>query len=118
MEPTVLTQVPSDCKVSSQEAFAPLVVVNPYGELEEAIEEVNNSRYGLQAGIYTQDLDRALTSARKIEVGGVIINDIPTFRVDLMPYGGVKGSGLGREGPKYAIEELTELKLVSIRFHR
>ena len=118
MEPTVLTQVPSDCKVSSQEAFAPLVVVNPYGELEEAIEEVNNSRYGLQAGIYTQDLDQALTSARKIEVGGVIINDIPTFRVDLMPYGGVKGSGLGREGPKYAIEELTELKLVSIRFHR
>lgn len=118
MEPTVLTEVPRDCRVSSQEAFAPLVVVNPYGELDEAIEEVNNSIYGLQAGIYTQDLDRALKAARRIEVGGVIINDIPTFRVDLMPYGGVKGSGLGREGPKYAIEEFTEPKLVSIRFHK
>lgn len=118
MEPTVLTEVPRDCRVVSQEAFAPLVVVNPYGEFDKAIEEVNSSIYGLQAGIYTQDLDRALKAARRIEVGGVIINDISTFRVDLMPYGGVKGSGLGREGPKYAIEEFTEPKLVSIRFHK
>ncbi len=118
MQPTVLAQVSRDCRVCSQEAFAPLVVVNPYTELDEAIEEVNNSIYGLQAGIYTQDLDRALKAARKIEVGGVIINDIPTFRVDLMPYGGVKGSGLGREGPKYAREEFTQPKLVSIKLHK
>jgi len=118
MQPTVLTEVPRDCKVSSQEAFAPLVVVNPYDELDEAIAEVNNSIYGLQAGIYTQDIDRALEAAQRIEVGGIIINDIPTFRVDLMPYGGVKGSGLGREGPKYAVEEFTQPKLVSIKLHR
>ena len=118
MEPTVLAEVPRDCRVSCQEAFAPLVVVNPFKELDEAIEEVNNSIYGLQAGIYTQDIDRAFKAVERIEVGGIIINDIPTFRVDLMPYGGVKGSGLGREGPKYAVEEFTQPKLVSIKLHR
>ena len=88
------------------------MLVNKVQSVEEAVEQVNNSRYGLQAGIYTENIHTALYAADCLHVGGVMINDIPTFRVDHMPYGGVKESGSGREGIKYAIEELTELKLV------
>ncbi|MEK3884036.1 aldehyde dehydrogenase family protein [Paenibacillus sp. PL2-23] len=110
--PTVLLHVPSQAQVSCKEAFAPVVVVNKVASIDEAIEQVNDSSFGLQAGIYTSDLKTAMDAAEKLHVGGVMINDIPTFRVDQMPYGGVKESGLGREGIKYAIEDMTELKLV------
>ena len=113
--PTILTDVPDEARVWKDEAFAPVIAVRPFGTLDEAIEAVNASRYGLQAGIYTDRLDDALRAAREIRCGGVMINDVPTFRVDLMPYGGEKESGLGREGPKYAIEEMTEIRVVGIR---
>jgi acyl-CoA reductase-like NAD-dependent aldehyde dehydrogenase len=88
------------------------VVVNRYQNFEDAIAMVNDSVYGLQAGIFTRDLERAFRAAREFEVGGVIINDVPMFRADHMPYGGVKGSGAGREGPRYAVEEMSEMKLI------
>ena len=113
--PTVLLNVPPDCRVCCEEAFAPVVVINVVEDLNQAITEVNDSKYGLQAGIFTKDLTSALAAARRIEVGGVMINEVPTFRVDHMPYGGVKSSGMGREGLKYAIEEMTEIKLVCFR---
>jgi len=110
--PAVLVDVPAACQISCQEAFGPLVAVYPYDDLNDAIERANNTPYGLQAGIFTNDLQRAFRAARKLEVGGVMINDIPMYRADHMPYGGVKESGTGREGPKYAIEEMTEMKLI------
>ena len=110
--PTVLTNVPPDCRVCSEEAFAPLVVINPVDDLDEAIAMANDTRYGLQGGIFTSDIDSALRAARKLQVGGVMINEVPTFRVDHMPYGGMKMSGIGREGLKYAVEEMTEIRLV------
>jgi acyl-CoA reductase-like NAD-dependent aldehyde dehydrogenase len=110
--PTIILEADASLKVSCQEAFAPIVVIQRVGTVDEAIVLVNNSRFGLQAGIYTDNIHTALTAADKLHVGGVMINDIPTFRVDHMPYGGVKESGFGREGLKYAIEEMTELKLV------
>ncbi|WNS78032.1 aldehyde dehydrogenase family protein [Domibacillus sp. DTU_2020_1001157_1_SI_ALB_TIR_016] len=112
LQPTILLEAGQSMKVSCQEVFAPIVIVNKVTTIEEAIEKVNDSRYGLQAGIYTNDVQTALTAADQLHVGGVMINDIPTFRVDHMPYGGVKESGTGREGLKYAIEEMTEMKLV------
>jgi len=108
----VLTKVSPEMKVFSEEAFGPLVTVNSFKTLSEAIDLANHSKYGLQAGIYTRDVNFALEAAKKIDVGGMMINEVPTFRVDLMPYGGVKGSGLGREGLKYTIDEMTEIKLV------
>lgn len=113
--PTILSNVNKSCEVSCNEVFGPVVSVNAFQDLDEAIEEVNNSRYGLQAGIFTNDLKRALYATKKLQVGGVLVNDVPTFRVDLMPYGGVKESGYGREGVKYAIQEMTEMKLISIK---
>lgn len=101
-------------KVSCQELFAPVVIISKVTSVNEAIALVNASKFGLQAGIYTNDLGTALQAADELHVGGVMINDIPTFRVDHMPYGGVKESGTGREGLKYAVEEMTELKLVVI----
>ena len=112
VKPAILTGVPKLSKLSCQEVFGPVVAVEPYQTLDQAIERVNDSVYGLQAGIYTRDLERAFQAARRMEVGGVMINDVPTFRVDHMPYGGVKQSGTGREGPRYAIEEMTEPKLI------
>jgi acyl-CoA reductase-like NAD-dependent aldehyde dehydrogenase len=88
------------------------VGINAFDQLDEAIELVNRSDYGLQAGIYTRDIGKAFYAARKLHVGGVMINEIPQYRVDHMPYGGVKLSGMGREGPRYAIEEMTECKLI------
>ena len=111
--PTVLTEVKPDMKVVKNEVFAPLVVLVPYHEFSEALEMVNDSVYGLQAGIFTSDLNKAFQAIKKVNVGGVMINDVCTFRADNMPYGGVKQSGLGREGVKYAICEMTEIKMVS-----
>lgn len=112
LEPTVITNADHDLKVSCQEAFAPVVVVNKFSSIEDAIKHVNNSRFGLQAGIYTNNVKHALFASQELHVGGVIINDVPTYRVDQMPYGGVKESGTGREGIKYAVEEMTEMKLI------
>lgn len=112
IEPTVLADVPESAQVMCKEVFGPVVGVNSYETLDQAIDLVNNSQYGLQAGIYTRDTDKAWRAARRVHVGGFMINEIPQFRVDQMPYGGVKLSGSGREGPKYAIEEMTEPKLI------
>ncbi len=112
MEPTVLAEVSSSVSLSCREAFGPVVGVNAYQDLDQAIRMVNDSEYGLQAGIYTRDLQKAFYAARQVHVGGFLINEVPQYRVDQMPYGGVKLSGTGREGPKYAIEEMTEPKLI------
>ncbi|MBU1186581.1 MAG: aldehyde dehydrogenase family protein, partial [Acidobacteria bacterium] len=114
VEPAVLTGVDPKDRISWLEAFAPVAVVYRYSEYEQALREVNHSIYGLQAGVFTGDLKKAFRAYDVLDVGGVIINDIPTFRIDHMPYGGVKESGFGREGLKYAIEEMTELKLLAV----
>ncbi|OPX17452.1 aldehyde dehydrogenase [candidate division WOR-3 bacterium 4484_100] len=110
--PTILLDAPEDALVIQEEAFAPIVVVNKFKTLDEVIDKVNNTKYGLQAGVFTRDISKGLECARRIEAGGVLINEFPTFRVDNMPYGGTKGSGIGREGPKFAIKEMTEEKLI------
>lgn len=110
--PTVLQNVPAACNISCHEAFGPVLAVYPYENLDQAIEGANATAYGLQAGIFTSNIQRAFRAARRLEVGGVMIDDIPMYRADHMPYGGIKESGMGREGPRYAIEEMTELKLV------
>jgi acyl-CoA reductase-like NAD-dependent aldehyde dehydrogenase len=113
IEPAVLSHVPPGVKLFAKEAFGPVVAVNAYDNLAEAVDQVNASDYGLQASIFTSDIQKAFWAARKVHVGGFLINDVPSFRLDHMPYGGVKLSGTGREGPKYAIEEMTEIKLIS-----
>jgi acyl-CoA reductase-like NAD-dependent aldehyde dehydrogenase len=110
--PTVLTDVPTTAQVCSNEAFAPLVVAFPFATLDEAIGRVNDSMFGLQTGVFTNDLAGAWRAFGELEVGGVIVNDIPTYRIDHMPYGGVKDSGLGREGLRWAIEDMTELRIM------
>ena len=115
MEPTILTKAAPDLEVCCREVFGPVVVLHPYRELSNAIDAVNAGEYGLQAGICTRDLGRAFEAAKKLRVGGVIVNDVPTFRADHMPYGGVKNSGIGREGPHFVVEEMTELKLICWR---
>jgi acyl-CoA reductase-like NAD-dependent aldehyde dehydrogenase len=112
LEPTVLTGTRTDMKVNCQEIFAPVVTVEPYDDFDKAIRQVNNSAYGLQAGIFTRDAKLMFTAYEELEVGGVIAGDVPSFRIDHMPYGGIKDSGLGREGLRYAIEEMTEPKLL------
>jgi len=113
-EPTVLVDVAPNARVCMEEAFAPLVVLFPFDDFAEAVRDVNSSPYGLQAGVFTRDLEHAWLAFEGIEAGGVIVNDVPTWRIDHMPYGGVKDSGFGREGLRYAIEEMTELKLLVI----
>ncbi|MCM3573779.1 aldehyde dehydrogenase family protein [Mesobacillus subterraneus] len=115
LKPTVLLNAKLTDKISCEEVFAPVVHINTFNHFADAIAKANDSKYGLQAGVYTNDLQKAMQAAKKLHVGGVMINEIPTFRVDHMPYGGVKMSGTGREGIKYALEEMTELKLVSIK---
>lgn len=115
LNPTVLLNAKPTDKISCEEVFAPVVNITTFTDFDDAIASVNDSQFGLQAGVYTNDLGRAFKASRELHVGGVMINDIPTFRVDHMPYGGVKMSGTGREGIKYAIEEMTELKLVSFK---
>ena len=110
--PTVLTDVPPTAQVCSNEAFAPLVVAFPFRDFDDAIAGVNDSMFGLQTGVFTNDLAGAWRAFSELEVGGVIVNDVPTFRIDNMPYGGVKDSGLGREGLRYAIEDMTEIRIM------
>jgi glyceraldehyde-3-phosphate dehydrogenase (NADP+) len=112
--PTVLVDTPPEAQVCSNEAFAPLVVVFPFDDFGEAIKAVNDSFYGLQSGVFTNDLAHSWQAFNELEVGGVIINDIPTYRIDHMPYGGVKDSGLGREGLRWAIEDMTEIRLMVV----
>jgi acyl-CoA reductase-like NAD-dependent aldehyde dehydrogenase len=112
VEPTVLTGTKPDMKVNCQEIFGPVVTVEPYGEFDEALRQINSSAYGLQAGIFTRDAKLMFQAFEELEVGGLLAGDVPSFRIDHMPYGGVKDSGLGREGLRYAIEEMTEPKLM------
>ncbi|MEJ5173184.1 MAG: aldehyde dehydrogenase family protein [Hydrogenothermaceae bacterium] len=111
-QPTILSDIPEDTKLFYEEAFAPVVAVKRFKDIEEAINLVNKTNYGLQVGIFSNDYRNIMKVIHNVNVGGVIINDIPTFRADNMPYGGVKGSGIGREGPKFAIEDYTEIKVV------
>lgn len=113
-QPTVLVNTTPEMKVNRTELFAPVITVTPYDEFEEAIQLANDTDFGLQSGIFTQNMNRVLHAFEEIEVGGLQVNDVSTFRVDQMPYGGVKGSGIGREGPRYVIEEMTEMKLMVI----
>jgi glyceraldehyde-3-phosphate dehydrogenase (NADP+) len=112
--PVVLTNCSAAMKVNSMEVFGPVVTVAPYTTFDEAIEMVNDTRYGLQASVFTRDVHRIFRAFERLEVGGVIANDYPTFRVDNMPYGGIKDSGFGREGVKYTIQEMTEPKLLAL----
>jgi len=110
--PTILSNVDPSMKVSCQEVFAPLTVVYKFDTIGEALDQVNNSDYGLQAGLFTQNASVIFEAFEKLEVGGLVIGDVPTYRVDPMPYGGTKLSGMGREGVRFAMEEMTELKLL------
>ena len=114
MQPTLLEGVPADARLAREEAFAPVATFETFDDLSEAIARVNDSDFGLQAGVFTRDLRTIWSAFEGLEVGGVIINDIPGYRIDHMPYGGVKDSGLGREGVKYAIEHMTELRTLVI----
>ncbi|MEY1662497.1 aldehyde dehydrogenase family protein [Isoalcanivorax beigongshangi] len=115
LAPTLLENVPAGCAVRDEEAFGPVAVLAPFEDFEAMLDEVNDSRYGLQAGIFTRDLYRAQLAWERLEVGGVVIGDVPSWRVDNMPYGGVKDSGLGREGVRWAIQDMTEERLLVIR---
>jgi acyl-CoA reductase-like NAD-dependent aldehyde dehydrogenase len=99
-------------KVNCQEIFGPVVTVEPYANFDQALRQVNNSPYGMQAGVFTRDAKLLFQAYEELEVGGVIAGDVPSFRIDHMPYGGVKDSGFGREGLRYAIDEMTEPKLL------
>lgn len=112
LEPTVLLNTGPGMRVNCEEVFAPVTTVRPYGDFEQALTLVNDSAYGLQAGLFTHDMRRILRAFERLEVGGLVVNDVPGFRVDHAPYGGVKASGQGREGVRYAIEEMTELRLL------
>ena len=112
LEPTVLTATRPDMKVNCQEIFAPVVTVEAYDDFYDAIRQINRSSYGLQTGVFTRDAKLLFNAYEELEVGGVIAGDVPTFRIDHMPYGGIKDSGLGREGLRYAIEEMTEPRLL------
>lgn len=111
-EPTVITGARPGMKIRDEEVFGPVVLVDPYEDFNQALSEINNSRYGLQAGLFTRDMHEINLAFRRLEVGGLIINDAPTFRVDHMPYGGVKDSGFGREGVKYALLDMLEPKIL------
>ena len=111
--PTILVDVPKDARVCGEEVFAPVVNLFPVPDYAVALREINDSQFGLQCGIFTNDLERTLRAHDELEVGGVIVNDVPTWRIDPMPYGGVKDSGLGREGLRWSIEDMTETRLLA-----
>ncbi|MCC7011610.1 MAG: aldehyde dehydrogenase family protein [Planctomycetes bacterium] len=115
VRPTVLLDVPPSARVCRDEVFGPVVVLEPFADFAEVLERCNRSRFGLQVGLYTRDLSRALLAARELDFGGVIVNDTPSFRIDSVPYGGSKDSGLGREGVRAAMEELTEPRMLVLR---
>ncbi|WP_107934919.1 aldehyde dehydrogenase family protein [Ureibacillus chungkukjangi] len=115
--PTVLTNVDSNSKIAQEEIFGPVLILEKVNDLEEAIQKSNNVSYGLQAGIFTQNLDNAFKAIRELECGGVIVNDSSDFRIDAMPFGGVKQSGIGREGVAFSIQEMTEQKVVCFKLN-
>ncbi len=115
LEPTIMSDVKNDMKIIAQEVFAPIVSVMPFDTEEEVVRLSNDSIYGLQAGVFTKDMDRAFRVAEQLEMGGVWINEISTYRQDNHPYGGVKQSGIGKEGVKYAIEDMTEMKFIGVK---
>ena len=110
--PAILTGTKPGMKVRDEEVFGPVVIIEPYDDFEQALAEVNHSKYGLQAGLLTRDAGRIMTAYRELEVGALIVGDTPNWRIDPMPYGGVKDSGLGREGVRWAIEEMTEPRML------
>ena len=114
LQPAVLLGTTSRMRVNCEEVFAPVTTVRPYDDFDDALTTVNDSPYGLQAGLFTHDIRRILHAFERLEVGGLVVNDVPGFRVDHMPYGGVKASGYGREGVRYAMEEMTELRLLML----
>ncbi len=118
LEATLLENVPGELKICAQEAFGPVAVLSSFSEFDEALRQVNDSVFGLQAGIFTRDLYKMQRAWDQLDMGGVIIGDVPSWRVDNMPYGGVKDSGLGREGIRFAIEDMTEIRLLVIRTPR
>jgi len=111
-QPTVLTNTTNSMKVCALEVFGPVVTLEPYTDFHEAVNLINQSEFGLQAGVFTNLIDEMNFAFNELRVGGVIINDVPTFRVDHMPYGGIKNSGFGREGVKYAMLEMLEPRLL------
>ena len=115
LEATLAENVPKGCKLRDEEAFGPVAILSRFDDFEEALKEVNDSKFGLQAGVFTRDLERVLAAWERLEVGGVIVGDVPSYRVDNMPYGGVKDSGLGREGVRFAMEDMTEIRNLVIR---
>ena len=115
VEATLLENVPKHLPICAEEAFGPVAVLSRFSDFDQALREVNESPFGLQAGLFTKSIDHMLRAWDELVVGGVIVGDIPSWRVDNMPYGGVKDSGLGREGIKYAIEDMTERRLLVIR---
>lgn len=115
LQATILENVPSDANINTEEAFGPVSTIAPFADFDQALDEVNNSQFGLQAGVFTRDLYKAHKAWDVLDVGGVVIGDVPSWRVDNMPYGGVKESGLGREGIRFAIEDMTEIRLMVIR---
>lgn len=118
LAPTLLARVPRDAKVSCREVFGPVATVGPYHEWDAALDEVNASDFGLQAGVFTRDVTRIFQAFNTLEVGGVIANDFPTLRVDNFPYGGVKDSGFGREGVRYAMDDMSELRMLVLNLNR
>jgi acyl-CoA reductase-like NAD-dependent aldehyde dehydrogenase len=110
--PTLLANTTPEMKVCREEVFGPVVAISPYQTFEDALAQVNDSRYGLQAGVFTNDINRAFQAHRTLDVGGVIVNDVSAFRADQMPYGGSKDSGFGREGLRFAMEEMTEPRIM------
>jgi acyl-CoA reductase-like NAD-dependent aldehyde dehydrogenase len=115
MTPTVLTNVQPDMKVCALEVFGPVIGVQTYRDVDDALRLANETRYGLQAAIFTNHLPTAMRAARELDFGGVLVNEVPTYRTDQMPYGGLRDSGNTREGPRYAVEEMTEARLVIIQ---
>jgi acyl-CoA reductase-like NAD-dependent aldehyde dehydrogenase len=112
--PTILENVTDTLQVMCAEVFGPVVALVPFDDFDAALAAADSSPFGLQAGVYTRDINKAMRAVQRLNVGGVMINDVPTFRVDQMPYGGNKESGIGREGPRFAVEEMTTLKMVVI----
>ncbi len=115
VEPTIMADVPRTSRLYREEVFGPVVGLGRFHDFEEALDEVNDSRYGLQAGVFTHDIRKVRMAWSRLQVGGVVINDVPSFRVDNMPYGGVKDSGHGREGVRFAMEEMSEIRLLVVR---
>jgi acyl-CoA reductase-like NAD-dependent aldehyde dehydrogenase len=115
LEATLLEDAPRSAKAYIEEAFGPLALLSKFSDFDAALDEVNDSKFGLQAGIFTHDLFKVLNAWDRLEVGGVVINDVPSYRVDNMPYGGVKDSGLGREGVRFAMEDMSEIRNLVIR---